>query len=197
MQEYEVSFIRKTYHEILVEAETPQEALDKIVGKCYDLEPCSNDPFLVDTLDSKSNHDPYYDLSVEAVVTKYRFEDHDGTIIARQPCNKAEPDSFEVIFNNEYAEEILKILKEKNGYAGESTLAPYKLENQFYPIKNSDKNVKLKVMYNRIMSAMLDYNVDIKSQQEILFDEYEELFQQSDYDLADYKEPLGIKDDEH
>lgn len=195
MKEYEVSFIRKTYHELSVEAETPQDALDKIVGKCYDLEPCSNDSFLVDTLDSNSNHDPSYDLSVEAVVKKYRYEDDEGTIIAIQPCCKSEPNSFDVTFNNEYAEEILKILKEKLGYAGENELAPYKLENQFYTIKSYDKNVKLKVMYNRIMSAMLDYNVDMKSQREILFDEYEALFQESDYDLADYEEPLGIKDD--
>lgn len=195
MQEYEVSFIRKTYHELSVEAETPQDALDKIVGKCYDLEPCSNDSFLVDTLDSNSNHDPSYDLSVEAVVKKYRYEDDEGTIIAIEPCCKSEPNSFDVTFKNEYAEEILKILKEKLGYAGENELAPYKLENQFYTIKSYDKNVKLKVMYNRIMSAMLDYNVDMKSQREILFDEYEALFQESDYDLADYEEPLGIKDD--
>lgn len=179
MQEYEVSFIRKTYHEILVEAETPQEALDKIVGKCYDLEPCSNDSFLVDTLDSKSNHDPYYDLSVEAVVKKYRYQDDDGMIIARQPCNKAEPDSFEVTFNDEYAEQVLKLLKEKLGYAGENDDFPYKVENQFYRIKNR-KEDGLKIMYNRIISGMLDHNIDMKSQEDILYELHERLFR--DYD---------------
>ena len=54
-----------------------------------------------------------------------------------------------------------------------------KVENQFYRIKNR-KEDGLKIMYNRIISGMLDHNIDMKSQEDILYELHERLFR--DYD---------------